>query len=358
MRTITLNFKLAIFSLALLFSSFNVIGQNPTNGGFENVDPGWTLTPSGVYTPSVVSTEPRTGSNHLQINYSATDGNTYKTGTVSLDIDILKDQYLHIIGWVKKVGTQGTLVFSASGTITESPGSATLANTYTRSIRRSNISPTDGKCQIVVRTKSSGAGNIYCDDIVAYASTNTVTDIVAPSSATGLSLTGNTLSWTEGTDASTGIQATYILRTNIGLATAPVLNDQAAYVVTDSIGDWEVIGTVNVLTKDYTDATGGSSYSYAVVHRDLAYNNSVATVINGVTTGVNITSKPTAQVFVNAQNEIVINATEKSNYAIYNSVGQLIAAGKTINNLPLTINNSKGVFVVKVNNKSTRVIIK
>jgi len=357
MKTITLNFKLAIFSIALLFSSFNLIGQNPTNGGFENGDAGWTLTPSGVYTPSVVTTEPRTGSSHLQINYSATDGSTYKTGTVSSAINVLTGQYLHIIGWVKKVGTNGTLVFAASGAINETPSSLALTTSYARSIRKSNISLIDGTCQIVFRTKSSGIGNIYCDDIVAYASTNTVTDIIAPSAATGLALTGNILNWTEGTDANTGVQSSYILRTNIALATAPVLNDQAAYVVTDSIGNWEVIGTVNVGTTSYTDATGGSSYSYAVVHRDLANNNSVATVLYSVATAVNTSSKPTAQVFVNAQNELVISASENSNFAIYNAMGQLSAKG-TINHLPFTINHSKGIYVVKVNDKSTKVIIK
>ncbi len=357
MKTITINFKLGIISVVLLFSSFSVKSQNPTNGGFENGETGWTLTASGVYTPTVVSTEPRTGSNHLQINYSATDGTTYKTGTVSSAINILAGQYLHIIGWVKKTGTNGTLTFAASGAVNETPSSATLTTSYARSIRKSNISTIDGTCQIVFRTKSSGAGNIYCDDIVAYASSNTTTDIVAPSSATGLTLTGNSLSWTEGTDAITGVQATYILRSANATATAPVLNDQAAYAATDSVGDWEVLGSVNVGTVTYTDATGGSSYSYAVVHRDLANNNSVATVINGVTTGENTTSKPTAQVFVNAQNELVINASENSNYAIYNTTGQLSAKG-TISHLPFTINHSKGVYVVKVNAKSTRVIIK
>ncbi len=77
----------------------------------------------------------------------------------------------------------------------------------------------------------------------------------------------------------------------------------------------------------------------------------------GVTTGVNSTEKLNAQVFVNAANHITIIAPEKSNYAIYNALGQLSAEG-TINHSPFTINHSKGVYVVKVNNQSTRVIIK
>jgi len=86
--------------------------------------------------------------------------------------------------------------------------------------------------------------------------------------------------------------------------------------------------------------------------------STTADVIYGSETGVNTASILNAQVFVNAQNEIVISAPENSNYAIYSAVGQLIAAGKLINNLPLTINNSKGVYLVKVNDEATRVIIK
>ena len=77
----------------------------------------------------------------------------------------------------------------------------------------------------------------------------------------------------------------------------------------------------------------------------------------GVTTGLNTTEKLNAQVFVNAANQITIFAPEKSNYAIYNALGQLSAEG-TINHSPFTINHSKGVYVVKVNNQTTRVIVK
>jgi hypothetical protein len=363
MKTITLNFKTGIFSVVLLFSSFSVKGQNPTNGGFENGSDGWTLTPIGNYTPSVVSTNaPRTGSNHLQINYIANDGTTnYKTGTVSSAVNILTGQYFHMIGWAKKVGTYGTFVFGVSGTINDTPSSGALTPDYTRYARRTNItSPTDGTIQIVFRTKSTGgASDMYFDDIISYASTNSTTDIVKPSTATGLILTGNSLSWVEGTDANTGVQATYILRTTNASATVPVLSDQVAYAATNTVGDWTVIGTVNVGTTTYTDINGGSSYYYTIVHRDLAYNNSAASLINGVSTEVNTASKPNAQVFVNAQNELVINASENSNYAIYNAKGQLIENG-TLKSKMLIANCKlqTGLYVVKVNDKTIRVIVK
>ena len=78
----------------------------------------------------------------------------------------------------------------------------------------------------------------------------------------------------------------------------------------------------------------------------------------GVSTDVTTSERDQVSVFVNTQNEIVILAKENSNYAIYNAVGQLIKNGKIINNLPLTINHLNGVFVVKVNNQSAKVVIK
>jgi hypothetical protein len=77
----------------------------------------------------------------------------------------------------------------------------------------------------------------------------------------------------------------------------------------------------------------------------------------GVSTGTTTPSNNRVSVFVNAANHITIIAPVKSNYAIYNAVGQLIENG--ILNSELQTTNCKlqtGVFVVKVNNQSTRVV--
>lgn len=78
-----------------------------------------------------------------------------------------------------------------------------------------------------------------------------------------------------------------------------------------------------------------------------------------VTTGTSNVYNERISIFVNAQNEIVIFANENSNYAIYNTVGQLIENG--ILNSEHRIQNSNlfaGVYIVKVGNQSTRVIVK
>jgi len=79
----------------------------------------------------------------------------------------------------------------------------------------------------------------------------------------------------------------------------------------------------------------------------------------GSTTDMRNANSLNAQVFVNGANQITIVAPEKSNYAIYNAMGQMIENGQTTAKLQ-TVNSklNTGVYVVKVGNESTRVIVK
>ena len=76
------------------------------------------------------------------------------------------------------------------------------------------------------------------------------------------------------------------------------------------------------------------------------------------TSNVN-TENEKATVFVNANNKITIIAPEKANYSIFNAVGQLIENGQTTAKLQ-TVNCElqTGLYIVKVGNNSTRVIVK
>jgi hypothetical protein len=79
----------------------------------------------------------------------------------------------------------------------------------------------------------------------------------------------------------------------------------------------------------------------------------------GATTGIENGNKLNAQVFVNAANQITIIAPEKANYSIYNAVGQQVMNGiATSNHQTSNIKLSAGMYVVKVGNQSTRIIIK
>ena len=129
--------------------------------------------------------------------------------------------------------------------------------------------------------------------------------------------------------------------TNFDSATKVLLTDATQPGVTFDITD----GSAYTFTADITPAT---TNRFSLIFR-----------APGITTGIENTSKQNAQVFVNSANQITIVAPEKSNYAIYNAVGQLIENG-TLNSELQTTNYKlqTGILVVKVGNQSNRVIVK
>jgi hypothetical protein len=79
----------------------------------------------------------------------------------------------------------------------------------------------------------------------------------------------------------------------------------------------------------------------------------------GASTGFINAENGVAQVFVNVNNQIAIIAPAKSKYTIFNTVGMLIENSETTSNYQ-TLNRKlqTGVYVVRVNNELTKVIIK
>jgi hypothetical protein len=122
--------------------------------------------------------------------------------------------------------------------------------------------------------------------------------------------------------------------------------------------DLKVILKDNVTLAE-TDLTDGvSAYTF---YPEVSSNDRFSVIFRsaGVSTGVENATKLKAQVFVNANNQITIIANEKASYSIFNAMGQLIENG--VANYKLHTVNYKlntGVYVVKVNNQSTKVIIK
>lgn len=117
---------------------------------------------------------------------------------------------------------------------------------------------------------------------------------------------------------------------------------------------------IDNLENTETELTASTEYSF---NSAITTNNesrfSLQFRAPGATTGVGTVGKPTIQVFVNATNQITIIAAEKSNYAIYNAVGQLIEDGEiTSNSQTSNFKLTTGVYMVKVNNQTTRVIVK
>ena len=122
---------------------------------------------------------------------------------------------------------------------------------------------------------------------------------------------------------------------------------------------------IQVVLKDKQNNTefelaDGNAYVFSSIVTNDANRFSLIFKSKYTTTSLSNTQKEIAQVFVNTSNQIAIIAAEKSNYAIYNAVGQLIENG-IMNHKLHTINCklNTGVYVVKVaNNQITKVIIK
>jgi hypothetical protein len=110
-----------------------------------------------------------------------------------------------------------------------------------------------------------------------------------------------------------------------------------------------------------TELTAGAEYNFSI-SESTSNNESRFTLLfgaPGANTAVNDVPKSQLQVYVNANKQLVINAAAGSKYAVYNAMGQLIDNGML--NTSFVIRNSKlntGVYVVKVNNETRRVVIK
>ena len=312
-KTITF-FKRSIFAVALMIFSVNAWSQIPSNGGFENGNTGWTFTTGGKTTHSISTTlsELRTGTKGWKVSFSGAETGA-KDHSNSDVISVPAGAYAHVLGWIGtdnvtyanakiwiKTGNPTAPAFGVFGAVTNG-----IFVRQTADILNSTAVAADYKTAVRTKTATgSPAINIYFDDVIMYTDANTTSDVTKPVEPTVLvagtgTSTSTTFTWTNGSEtpttgttlpAQTGIQNTVILKSTNLSATDPVLNDQAIYSVAGGIAgpnmvgaDWKVISTsVAAGDQTYTDSdptlVSGTTYKYAVVHRDMAYNYSIALV--------------------------------------------------------------------------------
>lgn len=107
-----------------------------------------------------------------------------------------------------------------------------------------------------------------------------------------------------------------------------------------------------------TSLSDGGTYTFTA---DAGATKTFGLVLRspGAVTGIENGNANSFRVYANGNRQMVIMAPEKSNYAIYNTLGQLIQNG-TLTSEHETLNTklSSGVYVVKTENQSTRVIVK
>lgn len=282
-----------LFVLILTLSHWGW-GQSPTNPGFEDGVNDWSG--SGVSS----TTNIRTGSKNMSLTTSSTSNQAMTNAST---INVANNEYAHVIAWAQ--GNNANSRASVGGSLNGSAGSTgiqTIGTTLTQ-LTYSKLNSTGSVATFSCRVNSrsvSGTTTLYWDDVVMYSSSGSTPDLTSPSVPSNVT-TGTvtsssvTFTWTQGSDEGTGIQNTIVLRTTNTSATAPTLNNQGQYSTLggtsgpNTIGaDWTIISiTVSGSTTTYTDNTvsPSTSYKYAIIHRDLAYNFSSAALSSTITTG-------------------------------------------------------------------------
>jgi len=109
-----------------------------------------------------------------------------------------------------------------------------------------------------------------------------------------------------------------------------------------------------------TQLTTETEYSFTTTEATTNDENRFSLLFKSpsFTTLVEASDLSKQAVFVNAQNELVIIAPENSTYAIYTMVGEQVKAGRVTDNTVRVNTVSKGVYLVKVNNRTMKVAIR
>lgn len=241
---------------------------------------------------SISTDAPRTGAKCISTVY--TGGSGAKRWYPEVTFAIPKNSYFHIIGYAKLESSDATTASTSTQAYVsayvggDNTGTPVNLTTSWQQITKSYKASSD-KTGAVARfyRKHTAKKAVLFDDVVVYVSENSAVDLTAPNPATSASATETEVTWTYGTDANTGVQATLIWKRIDGADEDLTLNNQGIYALAategpkiDQSGHWEL---VRVLAADATSfsavGTFASNEKYAIVHRDLAYNYSTPTYV-------------------------------------------------------------------------------
>jgi len=333
--------------LLFLFFSISLFAQTSNPNGFEagNIT-GWAFGGGTADADSYVQLgsgagNVRTGSYSILVfeNSTSTRYGENTSYTVSTTVSFT---YCHAIAWAKAT-TTGSFTANPGLARSGSSSNGTLQSvnnsSWTRVTHSWNASPFDIYPRL---RKSAVAGGVYFDDVILYTGSSATTDILSPNQPTGVSGSFNgtnaLLTWSSGGDnaatGTTGVQATLVLKyTGNGTPTAPALNNQAAYAVNDiPATDWIVVKNDGGSSGSSVDVGAISvTTTYAVYHRDLAYNWS-----SGATTTVSAGfSNPTSLSFTTPAStqtdRLTLTWSAPSGYtAVSNTILGFIKSGSVV----------------------------
>ena len=240
--------------------------------GFESGTDSWSK--SSMASIGSETTNVRTGSKAVVCGCNNASGYARRSVTVHRQAT----NYVHFIIWAKSSAATTAQIKSAGGTAVDvSVGTSD----WTRMVASTSVTGSSTTSKNMDVLPKMASGSFYLDDAIVYYSTDATPDITAPTAATGVSATTSSISWTNGSDASTGIQNTSIWIRTSGSADDLSLNAQGIYAAsaTDQSGHWTCVSaTVGAGATSYSGTFSGGD-RYAIVHRDLAYNYSTPTYV-------------------------------------------------------------------------------
>lgn len=327
-------------------------------------------------TPTIMDgSNPRAGTKVMALSYTGGTSGHHVQNIVD-KIAVPDQSYFHMIAYTatSDVSYGQTYPTAKLGDWAPTPGFTghTENLVFQRKVTsRQNTTGDSLNCYPRLRSKASGgACVIYYDDIVLYSDENDAADLVAPTAAESLVLDESSsesigLSWNEGTDAKTGIQATLILRTSNLTEIAPIMAPQAAYGTADIIGgidvagEWQVMALLPAGTTAYTDdeIDANDEYKYAVVHRDLAYNYSTPLVSGDTVTALVDKLAPSFKCF-GAEGRIEFDdLTPKDYITIYNMSGTRVYQHR-VTHSRLSVDIPQGIYIVKVSGDVAKVVVR
>lgn len=326
---------------------------------------------------AISTTDYRTGTQSLAFAPASTSSKYCYNNNIGILPGVTTGR-IHLIYWAKASDAATTLTstagvrYNTSGAIgSGSSGSMTATTTTISSTQWTRCS---GYFAVNNATRyyfaapafqtSTNTYTAYFDDFIWYydASSTATTDLtepeVAPSAVAG---TAASLSWTNGSDAGTGVQGTLILGTNAASPTAIVngtnLLDQGYYPAGATVAtDWTVLTNISgASTTTYNPTT--TYTTYAIINYDKAYNYSAATTYTPTATGVNLT-KATAKVYT-TNKTVTVEGNAGAKVSVVSVDGISLYSGvisSTKETLPLSLQT--GVYAVIVNGVATKVFVK
>lgn len=345
------------------------VAHNVLHIGFEEADMSNWKTDGSDYgvVPTLVSGMARSGKQALALNYSSS--------TSGHHIQNLVDSLIVPFGHKIHVITHSATSNYTSGTYVPAiklgdwgPTAPFLQHSDNNTFIQKAITFTNTKgdslsCFPRLRSKAiNGACTIYYDDIVMYTDNNYYTDITAPSNASNLTIANtNFLRWIEGNDGQTGLKYTYVLRTSNAETASPKLNNQASYMVGDTIGEWVIIDELAAGVETYKDTTQNESpvnYSYGVFHRDVVYNYSKPVIVNNGVTAKLVQPLSVTFSCIGVRGGIHLGGLPQGQLlSVYNINGAKVVYNARVESSSHHISLPQGLYIVKVSGAIIKVAV-